>query len=257
MKVSANLGFLYTDRSLPTAVRAAEMAGFNAVECHFPYDVPTDELSAALHDADLEMLGLNTVRGNVEKGEFGLSALPDRMPEARVAIDQAVAYADAVGAKNVHVMAGITEGSVRTEDVFRKNLAYACEVATAHGIGILIEPINQRSVPGYYLSKLEHAADIIRDVGAVNLRLMFDCFHVQITEGDLIHRLEKHLPIIGHVQIAAVPDRGEPNAGEICYGEVLRALSGMGYRSPVGAEYVPRDGGAAGNLDWLDAFQDI
>lgn len=257
MKVSANLGFLFTDRPLPAAVHAAKNAGFDAVECHFPYDVPLPELAVALHETGLEMLGLNTVRGNVEEGEFGLSALPDRMPEARAAIDQAVIYAAKIGARNVHVMAGVTDGSARAEDMFRQNLAYACDIAFPHGIGILIEPINQRSVPGYHLSLLAHAADIIQDVDADNLRLMFDCFHVQITEGDLIHRLEQHLPLIGHVQIAAVPDRGEPNAGEICYSEVLRALSNLGYRAPVGAEYAPRDGSAAGNLDWLSEFQDI
>ncbi len=141
--------------------------------------------------------------------------------------------------------------------MFRKNLAYACELATPHGIGILIEPINHRNVPGYHLSMVEHAADIIADVAADNLRLMFDCYHTQIMQGDLIRRLEKHMPLIGHVQIAAVPDRGEPTAGEVHYAGVLSALSDMGYHAPVGAEYLPRGGGPAGDLGWLSGLQRI
>lgn len=255
MKISANLGFLYTDRSLPDAIHAADADGFDAVECHFPYEFAAADVRTALHDTGLRMLGLNTVRGNVEQGDFGLSALPDRMHEARAAIEQAVEYAEAIGADNVHVMAGKTEGGNRAEDVFRKNLAYACELAAPHGIGILIEPINHRNVPGYHLSMVEHAADVISDVAADNLRLMFDCYHVQIMQGDLIHRLEKHLPLIGHVQIAAVPDRGEPDSGEVHYASVLSALASMGYHAPVGAEYIPRGKGPAGDLTWLPKLQ--
>jgi len=257
MRISANLGFLYTDRALPDAIRAAARDGFDAVECHFPYDMPPTDVAAALAQTGLPMIGLNTIRGAVQNGDFGLSALPDRISEARAAIDQAVHYGAATGARNIHVMAGVTDGSAIAEDTFRENLAYACNAARPHAISILIEPINHRNVPGYHISTVEHAAAIIGDLNLPDLRLMFDCYHVQTTQGGLINRLETYLPIIGHVQIAAVPDRGEPDKGEVNYPEVLKALSSMGYHGFVGAEYLPRDTSARGNLDWLAPYQAI
>lgn len=257
MKISANLGLLYADRALPDAIRAAGHDGFDAVECHFPYAANPAEVSAALHEAGLGMVGLNTSPGDTNRGDFGLAALPARVADGRKAIDQAIAYAAEIKARNVHVMAGVTDGSAKADEVFRRNLSYACDIAGPHGVGVLIEPINHRNVPGYHLSAVEHAADIIQDLGVKNLRLMFDCYHVQIMQGDLIRRLETYLPVIGHVQIAAVPDRGEPNAGEVNYCEILKALSAMGYAAPVGAEYVPRQGSSAGDLDWLAEFQAI
>lgn len=257
MQISANLGFLYRQLSLPEAIRAAAGDGFDAVECHFPYDTPALEVAAALSETGLPMLGLNTLRGDVENGDFGLSALPARVNEARSAIDQALDYAQEIGAKNIHVMAGITDGGTRAEDVFRENLSYACALAAPYGITILTEPINLRNAPGYHISLIEHGAKIIRDLDQPNLRLMFDCYHTQIMQGDLIQRLENHLPIIGHIQIAAVPDRGEPDAGEVSYQHVLKALKTMGYSAPIGAEYIPRDGGNTGDLGWLTRFQNI
>ncbi len=171
---SANLGFLFTDRPLPEAIRAAGRAGFSAVECHFPYDTPVAEVRAALDETGLPMLGLNTVRGNVTAGDFGLAALPGREAEARAAIDQAIDYARAVGAGSVHVMAGRSGGGAPAEATFRANLAHACDRAGGD-LAILIEPINQRDAPGYHLSRVEHAADIIATLGRDNLRIMYDC----------------------------------------------------------------------------------
>ena len=253
MRFSANLGFLFTDRPLPEAVRAAARAGFDAVECHFPYDTDPGALSAALEDTGLPMLSLNTAPG----ASFGLAAMPGQEAEARAAIDQAVAYAAEIGAANVHVMAGKTDGGPAAEETFRQNLAFACTRAAAHGIGILIEPINHRDVPGYHLSRVEHAAAIIADLAQPNLRLMFDCYHTQIMQGDLTRRIEAHLPLIGHIQIAAVPDRGEPDAGEVNYPELLKSIAAMGYDRPIGAEYKPRGGDTAKGLGWLAPFQAI
>lgn len=258
MKISANLGFLYTDRALPDAIRAARADGFDAVECHFPYANDPAAVKAALAETGLTMLGLNTVRGDLAKSEFGLSALPGREAEARAAIDQALDYAAAIGAGKVHVMAGITDGGAGAETTFRANLAYACEKAAPLGITILTEPINHRNAPGYHISTIEHGAAIIADLGLPNLRLMFDCYHTQIMQGDLVRRLETHLPVIGHVQIAAVPDRGEPDAaGEVNFPYVLKALAAMGYDGAVGAEYLPRDKSSRGSLDWLAPLQAI
>lgn len=255
MRFSANLGFLFTDLTLPQAIHAAAQHGFAAVECHFPYDAPPADVQAALRDTGLPMLGLNTERGDLSLGEFGLAAVPGRKAAAHAAIAQAVDYATRIGARNVHVMAGKTDGGTRAEDTYRAALDHACTLAAGQGIGILIEPINHRDVPGYHLNTVEHGADIVAGLGHANLAVMFDCYHTQIMQGDLIRRLERHLPYIGHVQIAAVPDRGEPDEGEVAYAQVLRALAGMGYDAPVGAEYKPRGKDTTSGLGWMAAYR--
>ncbi len=254
MRYSANLGFLFTDLPLPKAIHAAKQAGFDAVECHFPYDVPAAEVAQALRDTGLTMLGLNTWPGDKAAGDFGLAALPGRMDEARAAISQAVDYAVATGTKAVHVMAGRTDGGDAAEDTFRANLAHACDLAAPHGITILIEPINTRDVQGYHLSRTDHAARIIAALDRPNLKLMFDCYHMQIMQGDLATHLHDLMPVIGHIQIAAVPDRGEPDQGEVDYRWLLQHLAGLDYDGFVGAEYRPRAGTDAG-LGWLEHFR--
>lgn len=252
-RYSANLGFLWTELALPEAITAAAASGFDAVECHWPYDVPAAETAAALSAAGLTMVGLNTVRGDVKAGDMGLSALTGREPQARAAIDQAVGYAAETGTRNVHVMAGIAEGA-KAKRTFLDNLAYAAERARAHGIGILIEPLNHRDAPGYFLKRSDEAAVLIGELGEPNVRMMFDCYHVQIMEGDLIRRLERHLPLIGHIQIAAVPSRREPDEGEIAYERLIAAIDCMGYSGYIGAEYRPR-GTTEQGLGWLAAFR--
>ncbi|OWV80403.1 isomerase [Rhizobium sp. R635] len=248
MKFSANLGFLWNDRPLPDAIRAAKAAGFDAVECHWPYGVPVSETKAALEETGLSMLGLNTSRGNVAIGENGLSALPGREADARAAIDEALAYAAGISASAVHVMAGNSSGP-RARRAFCENLGYACDAA-GDGVTILIEPLNPYNAPGYFLNGAEQAADIIREVGRPNLRLMFDFYHIQIIEGDVTRRFETLLPLIGHVQIASVPDRGTPDHGELDYGYVLSRVAELGWRQPIGAEYLPRDV-ANPDMSWL------
>lgn len=254
MRYSANLGFLFTDLPLPQAIHAAKDAGFDAVECHFPYDVPAADVATALQETGLAMLGLNTWPGDKAAGDFGLAALTGREDEARAAIAQALDYAIATGTKAVHVMAGRTDGGKRAEATFRANLAHACDLAAAHGITILIEPINTRDVQGYHLSSTDHAQQIIAALGKPNLKLMFDCYHMQIMQGDLATHLRALLPVIGHVQIAAVPDRGEPDQGEVDYRWLMAHLGGLGYSGFVGAEYRPRAGTLSG-LGWLDRFR--
>lgn len=251
MKFSANLGFLWTDRPLPDAIRAAHRAGFDAVECHWPYETPAAETLAALRDTGLPMLGLNTRRGNTAIGEMGLSALPGREADARATIDEALAYARATGTRAVHVMAGISCGP-QARAAFTGNLTYACAAAASDGITILIEPLNPYSAPGYFLNSTGQAADIIREVGRPNLALMFDCFHVQIIEGDVTRRLEALLPLIGHIQIASVPDRGVPDHGELDYGYVLPRIAALGWDRPIGVEYLPDP---AHDMRWLQRYK--
>lgn len=254
MRFSANLGFLFTDRSLPEAIHAAARAGFAAVECHFPYDFAAHEVRAALDETGLPMLGLNTWPGDRAAGDFGLAAVPGREAEARAAIRQAVDYACGIGAGAVHVMAGCTGGGAEADAVFRANLAYGCDRAAPHGLTILIEPINQRDVPGYHLSSSAEAAAVIAALGRDCLRMMFDCYHLQIMEGDLLRRFARYQPIIGHVQIAGVPDRGAPDRGEVDYPWLLGEMVDLGWRLPFGAEYRPGDAGTEDTLGWLARF---
>ena len=252
-KFSANLGFLWSQLSLPDAIRAAKKAGFEAVECHFPYEFSTDSVKAALAETGLVMVGLNTRLGVNGPDDFGVTAMPGRQEEAQGYIDEAIAYAVEIGCLNINSVAGKTGGTEEAEAVYRENLAYASAQAAPHGITIVIEPINQRDAPGYHLRSVEAGIETIDAVGADNLKLMFDCYHTQIMQGDLIKRLEKTLPYIGHIQIAAVPDRGEPDQGEVNYPWLLAALDELGWNGFVGAEYLPR-GAMEEGLGWMKAY---
>jgi len=254
MKFSANLGFLWTELSLPDAIRAAHRSGFDAVECHWPYNTAIDLVQDALRETDFQMLGLNTRRGDLSKGENGLAALPGRQDEARAAIDEALYYAKATGTANVHVMAGFASGA-EAEAIFYENLKYACEEAESLGVTILIEPLNRHDAPNYYLSTTGQAADIIARLDRRNLKILFDCYHVQRTEGDIIQRLQSLMPIIGHIQIASSPYRGTPDHGELHYPFILSEIERMGFTSPIGAEYKPGVGVSTDvTLSWLKAY---
>lgn len=250
MKFSANLGFLWNDLCLPDAIRAAKAAGFDAVECHWPYDVPAAEVRAALEETGLPMLGLNTRRGDVGAGDNGLSALTGREVEARAAITEAISYARATQTRAVHVMAGYSAGP-EAHASFVANLRFACAEAAPHGITILIEPLNRHDAPGYFLQTTEQARAIIAEVDHPALRLMFDCYHVQIMEGDLTRRLTDLQPLIGHIQFASVPDRGAPDHGEVDYADIFATIAALGYDLALGAEYKPV-GKTENTLGWLD-----
>lgn len=252
-RFSANLGFLWADRPLPDAIRAASVAGFDAVECHWPYDVPTSDVLSALDETGLLMLGLNTRRGNVAAGQNGLAALPGSEAQARAAIDEALDYAARIGAGMVHVMAGFAEGDAARR-TFADNLRYACDRAATADQTILIEPLNRFDAPGYFLNRTDQAADLIAEIGADSLRLMFDCYHVGRTEGDVIGHLRALFPIIGHIQFAAVPDRGPPDQGEVNYAAVFSEIAALGWVAPLGAEYKPSRP-TEETLGWLSALR--
>lgn len=251
---SANLGFLYTELNLLDAIATSAEAGFAAVECHWPYTTPAEQVRQALADNRLPMLGLNTLRGDVAAGDNGVAAIPGRESEARQYIDQAIDYATDIGCSNVHVMAGVTHQHPDAEATFQANLSYASSKAAKSGVTILIEPLNHYDAPGYHLSTLDAALTTLAAVGKDNVKVMFDCYHLQIMQGDLTRRLREHLDTIGHVQIAGVPDRAEPDQGELHYFNLLTSLDAMGWKMPVGAEYKPRNGTAAG-LGWMDQYK--
>jgi hydroxypyruvate isomerase len=251
-KFSANLGFLWASHPLPVAIRAAKAAGFDAVECHWPYDTPTSEVRAALDETGLPMLGLNTRRGNVEAGENGLSAVPDREDDALDAIAEAVEYAQIIGAQAIHVMAGNASGDA-AHDTFIRNLHVATKLADRRGITILIEPLNEFDAPRYFLKHAAQAQSIIQEVGAPNLKLMFDCYHVGRTEGDISSTLNAMMPLIGHIQFASVPDRGTPDHGDVDYKKVFAEIAELGWNKPLGAEYKPVRHTHA-TLSWMGMF---
>ncbi len=252
-KFSANLGFLWKELELPDAIRAAADAGFEAVECHFPYDVDPMAVKAALDQTGLPMLGLNTRVGDAEKGDFGVCALPGREDEAQRLIDEAFDYAAVIGCRAVHVMAGKSGGGDEAQNTFQSNVIYAAKRAATMDAVVLLEPINQRDAPGYHHSLIEETRSIIEAVGHENVKAMFDCYHLQISQGDLLTRLKDNLDIIGHIQIAAVPDRGEPDAGEVNYPWLLAELTALGYEGYMGAEYKPRVDTNTG-IGWMQAY---
>lgn len=248
MRLAANLGFLWTELDLPSAIRAAAAAGFGAVECHYPYDTDTDEVLSALADGNVPMLGLNTVTGG--PGEFGLAALPNRVPQARAAIDQAIAYGDAIGAGHVSVLGGVTGSTDEAETVYRENLRYAADSAGSVGLQIVIEPLSQQAVPGAHLSRVDHALDTIEAVDRPNLSIMLDVFHTELTEGNVAEQISGALPMISHIQFASVPDRTEPDHGDIDFAVLFPLVVAQGYTGWFGAEYRPRTTTDAG-LAWM------
>ena len=249
-RFSANLGFLWPDRPLLERIDAAAAAGFKAIELHWPYATPAAEVRARCEKHDLVLLGINTPIGDGDKGDFGLGAQAGREEEFRETFLQTVAYAREAGASSVHVMAGVVAEDRKAEarKVFVENLRFA--TANAVGLTLLLEPINQRDKPGYFYSSIDEAADIIAEVGAPNLKIMFDVYHVGVSEGDVTKRLERHLVDIGHVQIAAVPSRAEPDEGEIAYASIFATLDRIGWGGWTGCEYRPRGDTDAG-LVWM------
>jgi len=253
IKLSANLGFMWPDRPLVDRIAAAGQAGFKAVELHWPYDVPAADTAAACAMAGVKLLGLNTAVGNAAKGEFGLGALPGREAEFEAAFLQALNYCTTTGAASIHAMAGVIDDTPVSAATLVRNLRTAAQTAARTGVTILLEAINPRDKAGYFYSCVERVAEIMGEVGAPNVKLMFDCYHVGVAQGDVIRRLEKFLPVIGHIQIAAVPSRAEPDEGELNYLAIFEAIEHVGYVGWVGCEYKPRGDTDAG-LKWRDSF---
>jgi 2-dehydrotetronate isomerase len=237
-RLAANLGHLFTERPLVDRFAAAAAAGFAAVELQFPYDVAPSAVKVELERHGLTQLGVNTP----QCAEFGLAALPRRERDWDAAFARALDYVVAIGGRAIHCMAGCVPVNERpaAEAVFIRNLSRAAEQAARKNVTLLIEPINPRDLPNYFLNRVEHAADIIQKIGAPNVRIQFDFYHAQIVGGDLIKRFEKHFPLVGHVQIAAVPSRHEPDEGEVNYPAVFAAIERLGYTGWIGCEYKPR-----------------
>ncbi len=253
-RFAANLGYLFTERSLLDRIDAAAAAGFKAVELQFPYDVPATQVKAAVSRNKLIVLGINTPPGERE-GEFGLAAVPSREKDWQVLFARALDYITVIGGSAIHCLAGKVAPEQRpaAERVFVDNLIRAADLAAAKNIRLLIEPINAKDRPNYFLNRVEHAADIIAKANRPNIRMQFDFYHVQIVGGDIVRRLEQHLPVVGHLQCAGVPMRHEPDEGEVNYSYVFESVDRLGYSGWIGAEYRPRGRTEAG-LGWARKY---
>lgn len=251
-RFAANISTMFTEVPFAERIQAAAAAGFKAVECQFPYEVEAGELEARLDRAGLDLVLLNTPPGDFAAGERGLAGLPGREAEFRAGLEHALDYASRLGCPQIHIMAGVRRDGVGREDclaVYKANVRLAADACGRAGKVGVIEPINTRDIPGYLLNTPAEAAAIIAELGTDSLRLQFDFYHAQIMAGDLAKSFERHLPVIGHVQIAGVPDRHEPDVGEVNYPYLFDLIDRLGYTGWVGCEYFPARGTEEG-LGW-------
>lgn len=255
-KFAANLSLMYNEHGFLDRFAAAAKDGFRAVEFLFPYGVEAVDLSARLRDNGLLQVLFNCPPGDWEAGERGIATLPGREEEFRRSIEHALQYAQTLNTTHLHVMAGLIQPGqerARQHAVYLDNLAYAAQQAAMHGVTILIEPINRRDIPGYFLNRQDEAQEICRQVSALNLKVQFDVYHCQIVEGDVSMTMRRDIAGIGHMQIAGVPERHEPDIGELHYPYLFQLMDDLGYDGWVGCEYRPKAGTSEG-LGWLRAW---
>jgi hydroxypyruvate isomerase len=241
-KLAANLSFLFQEVSFLERFGAAAAAGFTGVEFLFPYDFAPAEIVEQLKNHGLSQVLFNLPPGDWAKGDRGMAALPGRENDFLTGLERALEYAVTTECKRLHAMAGnLPAGADRREGtaVYVSNLRRAAERASRYGITLLIEPLNKRDNPGYFLNTTAEAMAILREVGLDNLKLQLDLYHCQITEGDLAMHIRSLAGTYEHVQIAGVPDRHEPDQGEVNYGYLLGLLDEIGYAGWVGCEYRP------------------
>jgi hydroxypyruvate isomerase len=257
-RFAANLSMLYPEFEFLDRFAAAARDGFKAVEFLFPYDHPAATLKQRLDDNGLQQVLFNTVPGDFTAGDRGLACLPGRQAEFLEGVDRAIEYAGVLGCPRLHAMAGLMPADAK-ENVLRAtylaNLSEAARRCRSAGLDLLIEPINIRDIPGYFLNTQADAHRVVADVGADNLKVQMDLYHCQIVEGDLAARIRKYLPGVGHIQVAGVPDRHEPDLGEINYPYLFQLLDELNYDGWIGCEYRPKGGSASGatsaGLRWL------
>ena len=256
-RFAANLSMMYTEVPFLDRFAAAAQDGFEAVEYLFPYEHTPAEIAQRLQAHGLTQALFNLPPGDWVAGERGMTCLPGREAEFAASVDTAIAYAQATGCKKLHAMAGLVPAGADVATLratYVANLRAAAAKLAPLGITLLVEPINNRDMPGYFLNWQQQAHDVLAEVGAPNLKVQMDFYHCQIMEGDLSKRFQAHFAGIGHVQIAGVPARHEPDDGEVNYPHLFRLLDESGYAGFVGCEYRPRGATSAG-LGWLRAWR--
>jgi len=252
-RFAANLTFLYNEVPFIERFAAAARDGFKAVEFVSPYEYTPGTVASAARDASVEVVLFNTTLGDWATGERGIAALPGREAGVDESVARSLDYAAALGCPRLHVMAGLVPAGgdrAAMRRTFVDNLRRIAPRAQAARVDLLLEPINPRDMPGYFFSTQAEAHGVVADVGAPNVKVQMDFYHCQIVEGDLATRLRQYISNVGHIQIAGVPGRFEPDVGEINYPYLFSLLDELGYAGWVGCEYRPRAGTSAG-LDWL------
>jgi 2-dehydrotetronate isomerase len=239
-RFAANISLMFAEHPFLDRFEAATAAGFKAVECQSCYEHTIPAIKERLDRTGLVLALINTRPGDPASDGFGLAAAAGREREFQARLDQALDYAASLGVANIHAMAGDGVDTPENARAFVDNIRAAGEKAAARGKTILIEPLNLRDRPNYFLRSMARAADFIAEVGLANVKLQFDAYHVALIEGEVVRRLKELAPIVGHVQIAGVPARHEPDEGEVDYPAFFAALDGIGYDGWVGAEYRPR-----------------
>lgn len=250
-KFAANLSMMFNEVPFLDRFAAAADCGFTAVEYLFPYDHPAELVAERLQAAGLAQALFNMPPGDWAAGERGMAALPGREADFAAALDTAIAYAKVIGTPLLHMMAGLAPatdpGAIAT---YRENLKRATDRTGEAGIGLVVEPINGRDMPGYFLNDFNRALGFIAEMGAAHVKLQFDVYHRQILHGDVIMALRQMAPVIGHIQIASVPDRHEPLTGELDDRRIFTEIEAVGYQGYVGCEYRPAAGTREG-LGWM------
>ena len=251
-RFNANLTMMFQEFLPLERFGEAAKAGFQGVEFLFPYAYPKDQLQELLEQHQLKMVLFNLPPGDWDAGERGVCCLPDRSNEFREGVAQALEYAAALNCSQLHAMAGLVPTGSQEEvlqETYVENLSYAAQLCAQHQVRLLIEAINTRDMPGYFLHRSSQAISLIEEVGSDNLWFQYDVYHMQIMEGDLTSTLQRLLPKIAHIQIADTPGRHEPGTGEIHYPFLLSQLDQWGYDGWIGCEYRPRSGTLSG-LGW-------
>ncbi|CNH76571.1 2-oxo-tetronate isomerase [Yersinia pekkanenii] len=257
LKFAANLSMMFTEVPFLERFKAAKDAGFSAVEFLFPYDYPAALLAEKLSENSLQQVLFNTAPGNTDIGEWGLTALPGREQDARRDIDLALEYALKLGCPSVHVMAGVVPvGANREkyEQTFVENIRYAADRFVGHNINVMIEALNPKIKPNYLFSSQYQTLELANAIDRPNVFTQLDLFHAQIVDGNLSHLITSLAGRYGHIQIASVPHRHEPDEGEINYPYLFELLDSINYSGWVGCEYLPRADTVAG-LGWIKPYQ--
>jgi hydroxypyruvate isomerase len=252
-KLAANLSTLFAELPFLERFAAAARAGFRYVEYQFPYQWNAQELARRAREAGVRVVLHNLPAGDFAKGERGIACLPGREREFRDSLEQAIPYAKAVDCPRLNCLAGLAPADRAHFDVLVANVRYAARRLGEAGLQLVLEAINTRSVPGFFLSRSAQAIDVLNAAGEPNAFLQYDFFHMQVMEGDLAKTVERLLPRIGHIQLADVPDRHEPGSGEINFDFLLRHLDAIGYSGWVGCEYNPR-GDTLEGLKWARPY---
>ena len=255
-RFSANISMLFKELEFPERFDAAAQAGFKAVEIQFPYSWGKGMLAQIAGHAGVEVVLINMPAGDPGKGDRGIGCLPGRDAEFREGVEKGIEYSRALGCKQVNCLAGVAPPDVQVaklHETYVWNLRYAAAELARHGMTLLVEPINTRTIPGFYLNNSAQALALMDEVGAANLKLQYDLFHMRIMGDDLAMILAANLARIGHMQVADVPGRHEPGTGEIDFPPLFDLIDRLGYEGWIGAEYVPA-GKTEDGLAWVRKY---